>query len=248
MERYPQSTLFFDTLRTGFPTARIWICDNKSLQEASRRIFNQCEIKGFTYSQVKARRTHAQWIGQVINGHSGQLVILDGDTIFWENCEWFDFETILAGYYVPSIFNEYAQCMSVPRLHTSFLWIKDTMLLRQAIEDVYPIKNPQPIDIQYAPFDEFANRIQFIGGKPMFYDGCANLYQALGGSKFEESHLDCYDHLNCATFCDVMLTRMKNPDGLRELHDLAISNPSALRGMWRGMNDYYERVRMPEYA
>lgn len=205
------TTLVLDTIRVGFPTAEI------------------VQGKG---------PTHFDWIRENIRTGEGKMVFIDGDMIFWENVEDWEFPTTLAGLHVPMMWNDFAKCISMPRLHTSFLWVKDAETLREEIEAAYPLSFME--SGEYCPCDPVSPRIQFHNGHPIFWDTCANLYHMIGGTSFDEKQILSYEHLNSASFSKVMRERIGNPHGFDILHKELVYTPEKLRGFSTIVDAYYK--------
>lgn len=236
-------TLFLSTIRTGFPTAEIFVYDNASIEPYASDLLCGHDELNLRCIRHFNRRHHARWIEQMVHDHCGELIIIDPDVIFWSSCEeWKWPQTIfpIGGFHIPDHWSEYANCLYASRLHTSFLWIKSTEVLRTEIakKDLWP-KCPIP---DYFPQDLFMNQINYINGTPVFHDTCANLYHALGGWCFDETHLNCYDHLNCGSFLPWVENRFKQKEAFREVHRLAIEDPQKLKGYWREIKNYYNEL------
>jgi hypothetical protein len=255
---FKSCTLCFDTLRVGFPTADIRVFLNSGLinvdgagqEKLESMIANARGLNGYT--AVTSRTLHlAEWIGWRIQEHAktdsgAPLIILDADTCFWKSCEdWvFPSETLMAGYYNPYMWNDFAQCPSFPRIHTSFMVFPDTGRLLERIRRAYPNSYEQAGD--YCPCDPFTNTVRFINGKPYFWDCCANLYSMLHSEdiattyQFCQCHKDCYEHLNSASFFKVMHERLENKAGFELLHTQGAEHPELLRGkLWPLVDAYY---------
>lgn len=240
-ELFDACTLCFDTLRVGFPTADIHVNVNNLLcaSELRSAIVEKIEKAGASWSGV-GKVHHAEWIRHVIEEHrpqDGPCIVLDSDTIFWKSCEDWKFETPIAGYHVPMIWNDFAQCISFERLHTSLLWIPDSDELLHRLFRAYPNAEQEAGD--YCPVDPFMPRVQFIKGVPFFWDSTAALYSMVGGTHFSEAHKACFEHLNSASFYKVMHERLENKQGFEMLHKQLVKTPEMLRGWWGMVDAYY---------
>lgn len=240
-ELFDACTLCFDTIRVGFPTADIHVNVNLELSDYTvfPRLNEKVRKAGATCSTVE-RIHHATWIRHVIEEHrpaDGPCIILDSDTIFWSSCEDWKFETPIAGYYVPVIWNDFAQCVSFERLHTSLLWISDSDKLLHSLFRAYPNSEQETGD--YCPVDPFMPRVQFIKGQPFFWDSTAALYNMVGGTHFSAAHKACFEHLNSASFYKVMHERLDNKAGFELLHKQLVKTPEKLRGWWGMVDAYY---------
>lgn len=242
---YDNCTLVFKTLRFGFPTAKVHVTVNAVGPSAVRwRATNAASAGGADgIVQADHRLHHADWIKQCIEEHQdsdGPLIILDGDCHFWKSCEDWKFDALMAGYYVPEIWNDWSQCRSMPRLHASFLWFKDVPALRHALKAACPLAD------EYIPYNPFMGSLQFINGEPIFWDTCSNLYNTIGGAHFGPEHLACYEHLNSSGFRDEMARRMggKTGEDFTTFHTVAANNMEFVRTFgWSLVGQYYIQKR-----
>jgi hypothetical protein len=181
-------------------------------------------------------------------------VIADPDIVYWKSCEdWeFDDDTVLAGYYNPRMWNDFAKCISMPRIHTSMMVFPDTVKLYRAIREAYPWAYKAHGD--YCPCDPFMGRVMFEAGKPVFWDCCASLYGMLQSLEvgllsqplayFGDKHKQCYDHLNSASFHDVMIERLEpaHKEGFLKAHRDWVKNPRP--GLWLLVDEYYNQKKI----
>jgi hypothetical protein len=89
--------------------------------------------------------------------------------------------------------------------------------------------------------------VRFIGGRPFFWDSCANLFQMLGYKScapLETKHLECFDHLNSASFYDVMMERMDDNRGFAFAHNELVKTPEKLRNLWPIIDSYYRQKKI----
>lgn len=236
-ESFNNCTLCLNTLRVGFPAAEIAVYLNAATSTKYYRAVADKLPDDVSLVQLPPI-THYQWIEQMVNRTEGELIIVDPDVIFWK--EWtYKFNTNLAGMYVPTMWNEFAQCISYARLHTSFLQIRDCQELLKIINVAYPMGKKMP---DYAPLNPFKPVVSFVNGIPMFWDSCAVLYNMLGGVKFTEEHLDCYDHVNSSSFVDIMSDNMTDGAQFKEYHRQVSENPLLLKGANLASIKYYERM------
>ena len=258
-EHFDACTLSFDTLRVGFPTANIRVFFNANGFDFEDRAMQKLEAAvGVSDCYPAERPEHvrvcflkervhlADWEREQVMNATGPLVLLDADTIFWRSCEDWEFgpETLLAGYYQPRIWNDFARCISMPRIHTSFMVFPNPPELRKAIREAYPSACEEAGD--YCPCDPFKTDVKFIGGIPVFWDCCANLFGLLTSSRrglvypFGLRHLECYDHLNSASFFDVMLDRLHgDQEAFAYIHRFGPENRRVLKDLWPKVNQYY---------
>lgn len=248
----PSCTLALKSIRTGFPTADIKIHVNIGLtpENLVPEVYLAAPKDALVMQSVKNGRVGpvhlGWWIRRVIEKHAnrdapGPLYIVDGDCHFWESCEDWNVPAphLYMGYYVPFMWNDFAKCPSFPRLHTSLLIIPDTVALIAKIQEAYPEAHDGTSD--YSPCDPFMCDVKFINGCPYYWDCCSVLYQMIGGAKFTKEHLDCFEHLNSASFQDVMKERLPNGKAFEQLHSWGPTHMDALRGkLWPLFDQYYQ--------
>lgn len=241
-ELFKQCTLVFNTLRTGFPTADITVYDNANKEWPD--ILRLSKDVGANIANYPHRKHLADWIYEVVEAAEDNepTIILDADIIFWSNCEGFSFEQVIAGMYIPKIWNEWAQCESWKRIHTSFLWISSPIKLKEAIAKAYPLALKEKGD--YCPVSPFHPRVMFVHGTPYFWDCCSVLFNMIACGRFEEKHLDYYDHINSASFYDEMLERVEDKEAFKIMHKQAVENPNSMKGFYKAVRNYYIRMQL----
>jgi hypothetical protein len=258
--RVDACTLCFDTLRVGFPRASIHVSINHNTHpDALPIIFDRArKATSFIYHLNKTVH-HAEWIRRTVflATTMGQpLVICDADTIFWKSCEDWHFtpNTLLAGYYVPRIWNDFAKCVSYPRIHTSMMVMPDPAALWQTIKEIYPYSHEKCGE--YCPCSPFMPTVQYVDQVPYFWDSCANLFQMLMSERapkrathaFDRAQLECYDHLNSASFYDVMAERLPDNRGFVLAHNEWVKDPTKLKNLWPIVDSYYNEKSMEAHV
>jgi hypothetical protein len=237
-EMLPTATLTFKTVRTGYPNADIVVYDNGSEYECKEQIEILAHFIGATWESHMIRMPHAYAIQRTIANRPGKLVFLDGDLIFWDKCEDWEFDFPIAGRHIPTHVSEYTKCETISRLHTSHLWV-DTVRTEAMLKDV------GFEDREFAPADLWHPHVVYNKKQPTFYDVGANLYHAISGSSFQRDHLSCYDHIFSGSTFDHALVHLDNPQGLQYVHHLATTEPARLRGLWKDQQVYFTEVRSP---
>ena len=242
------STLVFKTLRTGFPTADFHVIANN--KEAETLVFKATEgIEGkkVLFNRTGHRHHHAQWIADIVASSNTPTVILDPDVIFWGDVQSalaaLPAGPLLHGRYVPGIWNEWAGCPSVPRLHTSLLYIPDPAALRTALRNAYP-RAHEPLG-EYCPCDPWSPAVRFDRGSPTFWDTAAHAYNMIAEMcrPFDHHILDLYTHVNSPTFHDEFIKRMEHPEDYTRVLNLALTEPDRLRGIWKAEDMYYTAMQ-----
>lgn len=227
------STLTFDTLRVGYPDATVHVFDNASIPEVRPEIRRRAEACGAAYHQINTAMPHAKFIRWAIGVTSPgkTLVILDPDLIFWRKID-FAPRALVMGRRIPAFNDVFAGALTHPRLHTSFLSIVDPPALRLEVEAlerrwfdldaIAPIMFPRSDGVErYDTFGVF----------------CALRSELCGA--FGDEELDCYDHLFCGTHVGGVANKLDNSGLLAETHELAKTNPMALRGLWRKQEQFF---------
>lgn len=255
MQQFDACTLCFETLRVGWPTADIYVHINgrRYLDEVVNKFssfYDPYTGKGKTFWRVEQPVIHlADWIREQVNQtYPGPLVIADPDIVYWKSCEDWDFSdgTLLAGYYHPRMWNDFAKCVSVERIHTSMMVFPDTAKLRGAIVRAYPLA--QVAHGEYCPCDPFMPAVRFDAGVPIYWDCCSNLYNMLlkippawALRHFGPEHKSCFDHLNSASFYDCMVERLEGEtkEGFKLAHREWVKNPTP--GLWPLVDRYYKQ-------
>jgi len=234
------STLVFDTLRIGYPTAHVTVylnnIEDKSCEQDIRQACEKAEVDKII--EIKNTTIHHVYLETLVNTEEEPFVALDTDIIFWDKCEEWSFFKPLAGRLIPEFWDDFTNCITRPRLHGSHLWVRPAEV-RKLIEDYrkqFPVTPFNPglnlFHPCYYPFILKGKTLNF------FCDTACLLYQAVGGDAFEEKHLNCFDHLNAGTISDLVAPRL--PDiRLREAHFAIFENPNLARGAWRQQNKYY---------
>lgn len=256
-------TLCFETLRVGWPTANIHIYVNGGAfyGDISAKIAKYAllpiDLHATGRVDVAANcPVHlADWIReQTQQSYNGPLIIADPDIVYWKSCEdWaFPESTLLAGYYNPRMWNDFAKCVSVERIHTSMMVFPNVEKLWATIYDAYPFARMK--HGEYCPCDPFMGRVMFEDGRPVFWDCGANLYnmlrfvspshRAASVFYFGKEEKECYDHLNSASFRQVMSERLDphHSQGFLAAHELWVKNPQP--GLWALTDEYYTQKRI----
>lgn len=229
------TTLVFDTIRTGFPNAEIRVYENALPRFAQKPVRKACDKAGCMVVESKPT-IHHEWIESLLATENEPFYICDTDVVFWKSFEGFTWPTALAGRFVPQFYDEFTNCITRARLHGSLLYIDPAMV--KAGVSTWLSQFPK------TDFNPPANLIHPLvipsGSESYFHDTCCLLYQAIGGSEFNEAHLDCYDHLNCGTISDLVAPHVTDLR-MREAHFAVFENPLLAKGVWTSQDEYYRR-------
>jgi hypothetical protein len=243
LEAFYGTSLIFKTLRVGFPNARICVVDNASLPEAQDRLSVLCKENDCAFSIIAEPGVqHHEFIETTLRSEATTstndepIVFLDPDICLWKSCEDFSFDGLIAGKKVGKFDDIITQTVTMPRIHSSFLWIENAKAL---FKEILRIKARR---FDFLPFQPFSFTMD---GNWYRYDTGAGLYAALPGkcSCFTDSHFDCYDHLYGGSHVDWLLHLYD--DDCREIilktHNLAKTNDiNKLKGVWREQDRIFQ--------
>jgi len=224
--------LIFKTLRVGFPTASVTIVDNASLPEARQRVEHLARESGCQFRQISDPNIeHHEFLDRTIADAAAAgtrpLIFLDPDLCLWASCEDFEFDALMAGKLIDAYEDDLYACVTMPRLHTSFLWIPGP---RRLLGEIEKIRGKR---FDFRPFLSFSVK---LGDAWIRYDTGASLYAAIQNQtkRFTDAHLDRYDHIFCGSHLQLLEPRFN--DKMREMtlqiHQLAKTGQlGALKGI-----------------
>jgi len=241
-ELIPAATLVFKTLRTGFPTAAVTVQCNGGNPESNRVLAECCRQANARLETGMALTQQDRWLARFIEVAHEPFWICDTDMVFFASMEGLNLPR-LAGEYQPTFIEEYTRTIHVDRLHTALLRV-DPVAVRDAVRAYYS---------QYpcAPAVEVARVLVHQTYVPtpdgiLFYDTAAGLYHAIGGSRFSNEICDRFEHLQCATYIDLIGPHLEDAPGLAAMHQRIYADPKAAKGIRSMQQDYYRR-RAPQY-
>lgn len=243
-ELFYGTDLIFRTLRVGFPNAHVTVVDNGSLPEMREEIQSLAIRSDCEFRQIPGRGVaHHDFLEQTIRDVATSasqpvtVVFLDPDICLWKSCEDFHFDGLIAGKAV-SRWCDNIKTVTMPRLHTSFLWIPDVVRLWEEI---------RRIRFHYFDFQPFLSFSFSMNGMWYRYDTGAGLVNAIPDkvSCFAEEHLERYDHIFGGSHLDWLLPALE--DGHKELmvqiHRWAQDgNLQALKGIRHRQDELWESV------
>lgn len=227
------TTLVFETLRIGFPTANVTVyvngdCRKNCPEIDSVCIQHKCQVKDDT-------TISHEWIRNLLACEKSPFFTLDTDVIFYENFENFTFEQAIAGFRVPEWQDEFSGCITRSRLHPSLMYFdpEQVEVKKQAMWSVCP-------DTPFTPRAVAVNPIIIpLNGRLYFHDTCSLLYHLIGGQPFTDDQKEAYFHFNFGTIPDLVLPRLANGKEMLEARKQVLENPQLGRGMWRAQEAYY---------
>lgn len=236
--------LIFRTLRVGFPNARVHIIDNDSLPAAQERIKSLCRVNECAFETLKRPGTeHHSFIESTLRTEATgptprePIVFLDPDICLWRSWEDVSFQGLMAGKGVGQFLDPVTKTVTMPRIHSSFLWITDPERLWK---EILQFKAGR---FDFQPFLPCSFKID---GTWYRFDTGASLYAALPGrcSLFTETHFEGYDHIYAGSHIDWILPHYN--DECREMmerthHHAKNNNLAALKGVWREQDRNFSR-------
>jgi hypothetical protein len=235
LEQLYGSTLFFETVRDGFPTAELVVVDNASLPEAREAIRTRCVQVGAQFLQLDQEVKHHAFLGQMIGAQpDGPAIFLDPDVALWKNVEGWKVDGLMGGRLIPDFHDPYTASLTHRRLHTSFLWVPDVAALRTAVRD---------LRLVHFDFPAFAPLQLVLEGQWHRWDTGASLFGALEEKMqpWTEAQLDSYDHLFCGSNLPEVAAQMPSEVAawFRGLHSSVRDDVKKLRGAWRVQEEFF---------
>jgi len=231
------STLVFDTLRVGFPNARVFVYRNRlanhQIHELHERLYGQA------VEFLDVDTVHHEWILRLLATRQDPLFICDTDVVFWDSMERWDFDgESMAGRFTPDYFEPLINARYHQRLHTAVMYL-DPMRIQGGWRRYW-----RGVGHTHTPFKPAMPNLIWpmfhpMNGETWFYDTCALLYHAIGGRLFTEAQMDCFDHLNCGTYSDMASANSKILGDIGVTHKAIFADPQILKGAWRRQDDYY---------
>jgi hypothetical protein len=232
-ELLPATLFVFDSIRIGFPTARICIRKNPTninmveLRRAAHRI----EADLYEPHNYKV---HHEWIEELVLHSKEPFWICDTDVMFHSRVENWEFEEpiAMAGRLIPEFRCQFMRRITHARLHASLLWL-DPLEIKSCIAGIDRISPRGPYS---TPIPYFAPLFYSLGAKHFFFDTCAQLYHCIGGQPFTAEQNAAFDHLHGGTYSDLMEERMP---GIGDKHRAVFAKPSLLRGAVEHQTQYF---------
>lgn len=237
LELWKFSTLVFDSIRVGFPTANIVVWDNHLVFNREVLLLDIVNKLGDNIRIEKDHVLHDEWINNLIEIEKEPFWIVDTDVVFFNNMENFNFgfHSIIDGIYCPRFRDQFTKYLTFQKLHTCVMRINPNRIKERAYKEevFFAPSNIEPtITARRKLFNINNDRRTYI----YHHDTMSELYHTLGGDKFTDEMKYCFGHINCGTYAD--LVDKKIPDYLARCHQLA-DNPELLRGSWKNDEEFY---------
>lgn len=236
LERIHGSTLVFNSLRVGFPSARVHVVDNASHPLVRPTIEKLALGCGATFREVKNPVSHPAFLDWALSTDVDEpAVFVDPDITFWRSVEAWQIDGLMAGRLIPAFDCPYTGCVTQPRLHTSFLWVPSP---RRLLEEIAAIR------ATYPEFDPFGQRMFPLDGRWIRFDTASAAYMAMPRrmQAFGPEELDAYDHLFAGSNLNLVGEKLDEQflRVMSKADEYARTNGSVPRGIWRQQQEWFE--------
>jgi hypothetical protein len=235
------TTLVFDTIRVGFPTAEIEVAWNGLEPSREMEITKEAVTKVAASFVPIFYTPHHEWVSRIIHHEEEPVWICDTDVVFWDSMEQFDFSRgQLTGRYTPKFRCKFANAITQPRLHTCLLRI-DTGLVKTMVS-IYGDRFPDCYATPVPTLEDliFPRYIPNWNSSPYFYDTASLLYQVVSGLSFTPEQLEAFDHLGSATLSDLVAPHYPEYR-MRETQFAILENPQLAKGSWKMQDEFYKK-------
>lgn len=248
----PGTTLVFKSLRVGFPKAPVMVWGNALEPALESEIVRCAQSVGGQYTPLPTT-SHDEWIENLVQRSQAPLWICDTDVVFQGKMQNYGPEHLFAGRFEQEFDEEWTGTRHMARLHTAVMWL-NPVAVRNAMRS-FMCQFPAPWrDTAEFPFirQHFVPLLRGLSTEgergrvlTMFYDTCAGLFHACGGTIFNLTQDRAFEHLHCATYSD-LVGKSLSCGSLEAAHRIIFENPSLARGMKAQQDAYYESRRPKE--
>lgn len=178
---------------------------------------------------------HDLWVAALLGDSLYPFWIVDTDIVFWSSVEGFA-SGFLLGRYEPTFLEPWTGTQHVERLHTSLLYF-DPAPIRQAIRSWMASYHPKGFpflpDVQLVRQHYVPQR-----DKPaLFYDTCAALFNAIGGTPFTLEQDSAFEHLHCGVYSNRINEALP---GITDVHKAVFADLNAARGLREQQSTFYQ--------
>lgn len=232
--------LVFKTLRVGFPTSDVKVWGNGLKAQDCAMMELVCQQVGAQFLNV-SECTHGAWIESLVMNSPGPIWICDTDIVFFDSVEDKLIEApLFAGRFEPEFIEPWTKTLHVARLHPSLCWL-DAPKLREALW-AWPGADSFFCSVKRNFFEWEFVPVRGADGRcgTHFYDTLAGLHQAFGGTPFDDALNDCYEHLFCGTYSDLIEPFMGLKDFGAQQRAIC-ADPKLARGMQVAQREFYKQ-------
>jgi hypothetical protein len=242
--------LVFRTLRMGFPDAAVRVWGNDLDADAARMVGQAAQKLDGQFQNIKPT-THGKWIETLVFNSNEPFWICDTDMVFFRVVEppRRQEEVLFSGRYEPEFMEEWTGMRHVARLHPSLMWFNPAALrpvLRAwpasagssgAASPFFGTVKRNFFEWEFVPSRKGEARRE--KAEVLFYDTCAGLYHAIGGTAFTEKQDAAFEHLHCGTYSDLIGQHLSLAGSMEENHRAIFMEPAMARGLWAQQARYY---------
>jgi hypothetical protein len=240
-----RASLFLDTIRVGFPTARIYVecslaCDDNEFME-------RCHKLNLFITPLKIHN-HGLWHETLFGVNQTPYIICDTDMVFFDSMEEVlpadlaNQELGMVGRYIPEFYDPMLKCIHSARLHTSLMYI-NPMVFKNMLDKVWP--DSREI-YTYTPLASLIKpQVIFFNQRPMFFDCFAHAcHVGVPFAILQDAALNRYEHLMCGAWLEDAVRRLPTNLGeqLTKCHELALADKNSIRGLWKAQDEYYKSL------
>lgn len=229
--------LVFKTLRIGFPKANVTVWANGMSPENGVTLSKAATDNGCGVIPVD-RVSHDRWIESLLAKSPEPFWVLDTDVVFFDAFPQILFPGLfLSGRFEPAFVEPWTKTHRVARLHTCLLFM-DPDTIRAKMRAWMTRWHPK--GFPFMPMAELIKQYYVPQGedKPaLFYDTCAGLWQALGGTPFSDTQNSTFAHLHCGTYSNRIAGALP---GIVEIQQAIMNDPGLARGLTEKQNQFYK--------
>ncbi len=229
------TTLVFRTLRTGFPSAEVVVYGNGLAREHAAVVQEEAAKCDAAFNWIRPT-AHDVWLEHLVQTQPGPFWICDTDLVYFQPVPPPAPGVWLSGRYEPSFAEEWTASLHVERLHTCLLYL-DPQLLRAKMR----AWQSRHVPAIFGHAETHFIRQHFVpvaGRAPHFMDTAAGLYHAFGGAPFDPAANECFEHLHCGTYSD-LIGRCASLGDLGAVHAAVVADVQQARGLREAQEKYY---------
>lgn len=233
--------LVFQSIRVGFPTAKVIVTGNALPEFALGPVIEACTTSGCQFENGP-ETIHHRYIDDLLETETEPFVLSDTDIVYYSKVEDWEFNTALAGYRIPEFDDEFMGAITRSRLHTSFLFVDPALFSKQWAE--------YEAGFADTPFRTIAGPCNplcvSLNGRRYFSDTMSIAYHAIGGTEFTAEQKDSFFHFHFGCLEDMVLPKLINREQVKSSREKVLHNPELGKGEWRAQYEHYEN-RVPQF-
>lgn len=239
----PAALLVFRTLRVGFPAAEVKVWGNGLEGNAEAAVRSAAASVGAWFGNLQPT-SHDLWVEGLLEQELGAFWIVDTDVVFWGAMAARAEGEVLAGRFEPEFMEAWTGTRHMARLHTAVMWLNAPRLRAEIRKWMAGVPAPWGHSGEFALMRQHFVPLRRAAAGPtemLFYDTCAGVWHAVGGTSFSAEEDAQFSHLHCATYVDVMQGGPGPGKGLAKLHELVYQDSGMARGILATQMEYYRK-------